>query len=192
MFYPDYAGVEDSAAQTRFEALWQTKLDPNKGLTVVEITDAIHEGTISGMYIMGENPAMSDPNLNHTRVALAKLDHLVVQDIFLTETATYADVILPASAFPITVPAFLLFDITDKSTNAVNLPSKYFKGLFPEYDETLSVLQNDLEVKLRKKTKNKAEIEEYDNIDDILDKLSRNKYDRNCLTKKEINILEKK
>jgi len=100
MFYPDYAGVEDSAAQTRFEALWQTKLDPNKGLTVVEITDAIHEGTISGMYIMGENPAMSDPNLNHTRVALAKLDHLVVQDIFLTETATYADVILPASAFP--------------------------------------------------------------------------------------------
>jgi hypothetical protein len=88
----------------------------------------------------------------------------------------------------LTVPAFLLFDITDKSTNAVNLPSKYFKGLFPEYDETLSVLQNDLDIKLRKKTKT----EEYDNVDDILDKLSRNKYDRNCLTKKEIDILEKK
>jgi len=91
----------------------------------------------------------------------------------------------------LTVPAFLLFDITDKSTNAVNLPSKYFKGLFPEYDETLSVLQNDLDVKLRKKNKNKTEIEEYDNIDDILDKLSRNKYDRSCLTKKELSILEK-
>ena len=100
MFYPDYAGVEDDDAHARFEALWDTKLDPKKGLTVVEITDAIHDGTISGMYIMGENPAMSDPNLNHTRAALAKLDHLVVQDIFLTETATYADVILPASAFP--------------------------------------------------------------------------------------------
>ena len=100
MFYPDYAGVEDPDARARFETLWQTKLDPNKGLTVVEITDAIHDGVISGMYIMGENPAMSDPNLNHTRAALANLDHLVVQDIFLTETATYADVILPASAFP--------------------------------------------------------------------------------------------
>jgi len=100
MFYPDYASVEDTVAHARFESLWERKLDPKKGLTVVEITDAIHDGTISGMYIMGENPAMSDPNLNHTRAALAKLDHLVVQDLFLTETATYADVILPASAFP--------------------------------------------------------------------------------------------
>lgn len=100
MFYPDYASVEDTDAHARFESLWERKLDPKKGLTVVEITDAIHDGTISGMYIMGENPAMSDPNLNHTRAALAKLDHLVVQDLFLTETATYADVILPASAFP--------------------------------------------------------------------------------------------
>ena len=100
MFYPDYASVEDTDAHARFESLWERKLDPKKGLTVVEITDAIHDGTISGMYTMGENPAMSDPNLNHTRAALAKLDHLVVQDLFLTETATYADVILPASAFP--------------------------------------------------------------------------------------------
>ena len=100
MFYPDYASVEDTVAHARFESLWERKLDPKKGLTVVEITDAIHDGTISGMYIMGENPAMSDPNLNHTRAALAKLDHLVVQDLFLTETATYADVILAASAFP--------------------------------------------------------------------------------------------
>tara|TARA_R110002153_G_scaffold63785_1_gene171036 strand:+ start:1612 stop:2061 length:450 start_codon:yes stop_codon:yes gene_type:complete len=87
--------------------------------------------------------------------------------------------------------AFLLFDITDKTTNAVNLPSKYFKGLFPEYDETLDILQNELDVKVKKNTKKKTDVEEYDNINDILDKLSRNKYNRDCLTKKEINILEK-
>jgi formate dehydrogenase major subunit len=60
----------------------------------------VHAGTIKGMYVLGENPAMSDPDLNHAREALAALEHLVVQDIFLTETAAYADVILPASAWP--------------------------------------------------------------------------------------------
>ncbi|MSO66097.1 MAG: formate dehydrogenase subunit alpha [Alphaproteobacteria bacterium] len=100
MFFPDYVSVENAEARQRFEALWGVTLDPRRGLTVVEVTDAIHAGSIAGMYIMGENPAMSDPNLNHARAALAKLDHLVVQDIFLTETACYADVILPASAFP--------------------------------------------------------------------------------------------
>lgn len=89
------------------------------------------------------------------------------------------------------IPAFLLFDITDKSTNAVNLPSKYFKGLFPEFDETLDILQNELDVKIKKNTKKKTEVEEYDNINDILDKLSRNKYDRSCLTEKELGILER-
>ena len=69
-------------------------------MTVVEIMDAIHADQIKGMYIMGENPAMSDPDVQHAREALAKLDHLVVQDIFLTETAKYADVVLPASAWP--------------------------------------------------------------------------------------------
>ncbi|MDA1100704.1 MAG: formate dehydrogenase subunit alpha [Proteobacteria bacterium] len=100
MVYPDYQPVDDPAAQARFEALWKTKLDPNPGLTVVEITEAIHRGDIRGLYIMGENPAMSDPNLSHARTALANLQHLVVQDIFLTETACYADVVLPASAWP--------------------------------------------------------------------------------------------
>jgi formate dehydrogenase major subunit len=76
------------------------KLDPKKGKTVVEIMDAVHADEIKGMYVMGENPAMSDPDLNHARGALAHLEHLVVQDIFLTETASYADVILPASAWP--------------------------------------------------------------------------------------------
>jgi formate dehydrogenase major subunit len=76
------------------------KLDPKRGKTVVEIMDAVHNDEIKGMYIMGENPAMSDPDLNHARGALAHLEHLVVQDIFLTETCSYADVVLPASAWP--------------------------------------------------------------------------------------------
>ena len=100
MFFPDYKPVEDAAIRARYEELWNAKLDPKGGLTVVEIMDAIHAGEVRGMYIMGENPAMSDPDVQHAREALARLDHLVVQDIFLTETAKYADVVLPASAWP--------------------------------------------------------------------------------------------
>ncbi len=99
MVYPDYQRVDNEDARKRFEKLWGTELDPEPGLTVVEIMHAVLDEKIHGMYIMGENPAMSDPNLNHARKALASLDHLVVQDIFLTETAFYADVVLPASAF---------------------------------------------------------------------------------------------
>jgi formate dehydrogenase major subunit len=100
MFFPDYKSVEAPEIRAKYEAAWGTKLDPKKGLTVVEIMDAVHADVIKGMYIMGENPAMSDPDLNHAREALAHLEHLVVQDLFLTETAAYADVILPASAWP--------------------------------------------------------------------------------------------
>ena len=100
MMLPDYQPVESENARARFEDAWRTPLDPNKGLTVVEVMNAVHAGDITGMYIMGENPAMSDPDLQHVRTALAKLKHLVVQDLFLTETAFYADVILPASAWP--------------------------------------------------------------------------------------------
>jgi formate dehydrogenase major subunit len=99
MFYPGYQPVDDAAVRARFEALWQTPLDPRRGLTVVEIVEATLAGTIKGMAIMGENPAMSDPDADHARAALAALEHLVVQDIFLTETAAFADVILPAGAF---------------------------------------------------------------------------------------------
>ena len=98
MMYPDYRLVEKEDIRLNMEDLWGRSLDPKKGLTVVEIVDAIHDGEISGMYIMGENPAMSDPDQSHARGALAKLDHLVVQDIFLTETCWHADVVLPASA----------------------------------------------------------------------------------------------
>jgi formate dehydrogenase major subunit len=99
MVLPDYRPVGRAEARERFEALWQTSLDPEPGLTVVEILDAARAGQIKGMYIMGENPAMSDPDVRHARQALAGLRHLVVQDIFLTETAAYADVVLPASSW---------------------------------------------------------------------------------------------
>ncbi len=100
MMFPDYKRVDDPENQARFEKLWNTKLDPKPGLTVVEIMDAACDGSIKGMYVMGENPAMSDPNAHHAREGLANLDMLVVQDIFLTETAYLADVILPASVWP--------------------------------------------------------------------------------------------
>ena len=99
MVYPDYQSVEKADVRQFFETFWGTKLDPQKGLTVVEIMNAVHAGQIRGMYVEGENPAMSDPDLNHARQALAMLEHLVVQDLFLTETAFHADVVLPASAF---------------------------------------------------------------------------------------------
>jgi len=100
MMLPDYGRVDNPAARERFEKAWKTTLDPQPGLTVVEVMDAIGQGSVKGMYILGENPAMSDPDANHARAALAQLEHLVVQDIFLTETAYLADVVLPASAFP--------------------------------------------------------------------------------------------
>ncbi|MDX1576393.1 MAG: molybdopterin-dependent oxidoreductase, partial [Kiloniellales bacterium] len=98
MVYPDYRSVEDPDVRAEYEDFWGKSLDPKRGLTVVEIVDAIHADQIKAMYILGENPAMSDPDQHHAREALAKLEHLVVQDIFLTETAWHADVVLPASA----------------------------------------------------------------------------------------------
>jgi formate dehydrogenase major subunit len=100
MFFPDYKSVENPEIREKYEKAWGVKLDPKRGKTVVEIMDAVHADEIKGMYIEGENPAMSDPDLNHARQALAHLENLVVQDLFLTETAVYADVILPASGWP--------------------------------------------------------------------------------------------
>ncbi|PHR03362.1 MAG: formate dehydrogenase subunit alpha [Halomonas sp.] len=100
MMLPDYQPVGDSQLRAAFEELWNTPLSDEPGLTVVEVMNAIHAGEVRGMYIVGENPAMSDPDLTHARAALGKLEHLVVQDLFITETAQFADVILPASAWP--------------------------------------------------------------------------------------------
>jgi len=100
MVLPDYRPVGDAQYRAAFEELWGAPLPDRPGLTVVETMHAILAGTVRGMYIMGENPAMSDPDLDRTREALARLEHLVVQDLFVTETAQFADVILPASAWP--------------------------------------------------------------------------------------------
>jgi formate dehydrogenase major subunit len=100
MFLPDYQSVTDDGVRSAFNDIWKSdNIASEKGLTVTEIMDAVHDDKITAMYVLGENPAMSDPDVDHARDALAKLDHLVVQDIFLTETANYADVILPASAW---------------------------------------------------------------------------------------------
>ncbi len=105
MMLPNYQRVDNAAAHAWFENFWDAKLDNQPGYTVVEI---MHKALapesdphkIRGMYVQGENPAMSDPDLNHARHALESLQHLVVQDIFMTETAWLADVVLPASSWP--------------------------------------------------------------------------------------------
>jgi formate dehydrogenase major subunit len=99
MVFPDYQPVTDPENQAKFEKLWGVELDSKPGLTTVEMIHAILDKEVFGMFVQGENPAMSDPNQNHVREAFAALEHLVIQDIFLTETAGFADVILPASAF---------------------------------------------------------------------------------------------
>jgi formate dehydrogenase major subunit len=115
MMLPDYQHVSRPEVRAKFEQAWQLPpgtLDDKVGLTVVEVMHAIKHGVVKGMYIEGENPAMSDPDANHAREALAALEHLVVQDIFLTETAYLADVILPSSAFPEKTGSFTNTDRT--------------------------------------------------------------------------------
>ena len=131
MMYPDYQRVDDAAVRARFEALWGQPLDAQPGLTVVEVMHAARRGEVRGMYIMGENPAMSDPDLNHARQALAALEHLVVQDIFLTETAALADVVLPASAFVEKTGSFTNTDrLVQIGRRALNLPGQARQDLW--------------------------------------------------------------
>ena len=97
--YPGYQKVTDPTVRAKFEKAWGVPLPPEVGLTVVEMMHAAAEGRLKGLIVMGENPMVSDPNLNHVEEALAALDFLVVQDVFLTETARLADVVLPAASF---------------------------------------------------------------------------------------------
>jgi formate dehydrogenase alpha subunit len=102
MSYPGYIPVADADNRARVAAVWKVpfdRLSAENGLTTVEIMQAAHAGRIKGMYIMGENPMLTDPKLNHARQSLQNLDFLVVQDIFPTETTAYADVVLPGTAF---------------------------------------------------------------------------------------------
>ena len=126
MMLPDYQHVSSPVVRANFEKAWKLPpgtLDDTPGLTVVEVMHAIKKGSIRGMYVQGENPAMSDPDANHARESLAALDHLVVQDIFLTETAYLADVILPASAFPEKDGSFTNTDrLVQMGRKAINPP----------------------------------------------------------------------
>jgi len=126
MMFPDYQHVSKPEVRARFERAWELApgtLDDQVGLTVVEVMHAARRGEIRGMYVQGENPAMSDPDANHAREALATLEHLVVQDIFLTETAYLADVILPAGAFPEKTGSFTNTDrMVQMARQAVNPP----------------------------------------------------------------------
>jgi formate dehydrogenase alpha subunit len=97
--YPGYQRVADEQVQQKFQSAWAVPLDDAAGLTVVEIMRAAEAGTIKGLYIMGENPMLSDPNITHVKEALEKLEFLVVQDIFLSETAQLADLVLPGTSF---------------------------------------------------------------------------------------------
>jgi formate dehydrogenase major subunit len=134
MMYPDYQRVGDPAVRARFAGAWGVApqaLDSEPGLTVVEILGAIDARAIRGMFIMGENPAMSDPDTQHARSALAKLEMLVVQDIFLTETACLADVVLPASAFPEKTGSFTNTDRTVQlGRRALGLPGQARQDLW--------------------------------------------------------------
>jgi predicted molibdopterin-dependent oxidoreductase YjgC len=97
--YPGYQSVEDAGIHAKFEKAWDAKLSDKTGLTVVEMFHAIEDGSVRALYLMGENPALSDPNLNRTRKALEKVEFLIAQDVFLSESAQYADVVLPAFSF---------------------------------------------------------------------------------------------
>ena len=96
--YPGYQRVEDPEVRGKFEAAWNSGLSNSPGLTLTEIFDAIDEGKIKALYLVGENPILSDANAKHVEESLKKLEFLVVQDIFLSETAKFADVILPAAS----------------------------------------------------------------------------------------------
>jgi len=97
--YPGYQSVSDPAIREKFEAAWSCSLNLSPGLTLSEIIPAAYEGKIKAIYLMGENPLLSDPDATHVKDALMKLDFLVVQDIFLSETAQLAHVVLPSATF---------------------------------------------------------------------------------------------
>jgi formate dehydrogenase alpha subunit len=97
--YPGYQRVNDPAAKAKFEAAWGVPLSDGVGMMIPDMFDAANARQLKAMYILGENPVLTDPNSNHIRSGLEKLEFLVVQELFMTETAVYADVVLPAASF---------------------------------------------------------------------------------------------
>ncbi|MBA2638287.1 MAG: formate dehydrogenase subunit alpha [Solirubrobacterales bacterium] len=162
MMYPDYQLVDGPGVRELFEAAWGRDLNPERGLTVTEIIGSALQGGVRGMYMMGENPFLSDPNINKVRKALSKLDFLVVQDIFLTETAEFADVVLPATTFLEKEGSYTNTDrrvqrghkvldppgearedwrITAEISNRIGLPMEY-ESPSEIFDELVSVMPN--------------------------------------------------
>jgi formate dehydrogenase alpha subunit len=97
--FPGYQSVIDAEIKAKFEAHWEAELNPEVGLTTMEMVDAAEKGAIKAYFVMGENPMMSEPDLRHARHVMEELDFVLVQDIFMNETAEYADIILPAASF---------------------------------------------------------------------------------------------
>ena len=98
-YYPGYQSVADNEVRTKFEAKWNTNLNDKPGLTTLEMSDAAGSGLITDFIILGENPLMSEPDLNVARHHFAKLKNVIMIDIFFNETAEYADIIFPAASF---------------------------------------------------------------------------------------------
>jgi formate dehydrogenase alpha subunit len=126
--YPGYQRVTIPAIKEKFEALWHAKLSDKEGMTATEMVPAAAKGVLKALYIMGENPAVSDPDTTHTKTALKALDLLVVQDIFMTETAELAHVVLPAAAFAEKVGTYTNTERrVQRLRRAVNSPGKAMK-----------------------------------------------------------------
>ncbi|MBS1233289.1 MAG: formate dehydrogenase, alpha subunit [Nitrospirae bacterium] len=135
-FYPGYQKVTIPVVRQKFEKAWGIHVSDRPGLTATEMIGAAREGTIKALYIMGENPVLSDPDINHTIQALNKLDFLVVQDIFLTETAELADVILPAACFAEKDGTF---------TNTARMVQRVRKALEPPGEAKGRIAKNGLQ-----------------------------------------------
>ncbi len=151
--YPSYQAVTDPNNQKKFEDAWGVSLDNKVGLTVVEMMNKAGEGELKGLYIMGENPMISDPNLNHVEESLKNLEFLVVQDIFLTETASLADVVLPAKA---SLEKYGTFTSTERRVQVIRPVLKPDKNLREDW-----MIIRDVSDKMGYKMK-------YENVWDIL------------------------
>jgi formate dehydrogenase alpha subunit len=159
--YPGYIPVNDDENRRRIAKLWNVdyeSLNPNKGLTTLEIMDAVHDGQIKALYVMGENPVITDPNQNHTIEALKNIDFLVVQDIFDTETAYYADVILPAAS------------LYEKDGTVVNSDRRVLR--LRKAIEASAEVRQDWEIILQIVEKMGYDIGKYNNPQEIFDEIA--------------------
>ena len=128
--YPGYQKVDVPAVQEKFEKAWGRSLSSKIGLPATEMTEAMLDGSLKGMYIFGENPAVSDPNMTHSIKAFESLEFLVVQDIFMTETAQLADVVLPGASFAEKDGTFTCSERrVQKIRKAINAPGQAMSDL---------------------------------------------------------------